>query len=42
MERINKIIVLMFLILGGLTGCYKQVPLEKPMVPVEFKVVPLD
>jgi hypothetical protein len=42
MERINKIIVLMLVILGGLTGCYKQIPLEKPMVPVEFKVVPLD
>jgi len=42
MERINKIIVLMLVILGGLAGCYTQIPLEKPMVPVEFKVVPLD
>src|SRR3972149_1880515 len=39
----KRMVILFGLVIAVVfAGCYKQIPLEKPMVPVEFKVVPLD
>jgi len=38
----KKIILLMTVILAGFTGCYKNIPLENPVVPAGLKIVPLD
>src|SRR3990170_3449667 len=38
----KKIIFFMAVILAGFTGCYKNIPLERPVVPAGLKVVPLD
>ena len=38
----KKIILFMAVILAGSTGCYKNIPLEGPVVPAGLKVVPLD
>ena len=38
----KKIILLMTVILAGFTGCYKNIPLEVPVIQAGLKVVPLD
>ena len=38
----KKIILLITVILAGFTGCYKNIPLEVPVIQAGLKVVPLD
>ena len=38
----KKIIFFMAVILAGFTGCYKNIPLEVPVIQAGLKVVPLD